>query len=425
MVNRRKVLVGLGSSLSCAWANAATKTPAAAARVVVVGGGFAGASCALTLKAAAPSLSVTLVEPERTYTACPLSNLVVAGIRPMSAQKFGYDRLAARGIAVTHARASDVNPARRHVTLAHGQELPYDRLILAPGIEFDWQAMPGYGKAASARMPHAWQAGEQTLLLRDQLRAMPDGGLVLMAVPESPYRCPPGPYERASLIAHYLKAHKPKSKLLILDAKDRFSKQALFTQAWRRLYGDMVEWHGRSEGGEVVSVAPDAMTVNTDFETFTGNVVNLIPRQRAGAIAQAAGVADASGWCPVASATFESRLQPKMHVIGDAAIANAMPKSAFAADAQAKHCAVQVVRLLAEQAPLPGKLINTCYSLAAPDYGFSVAGVYRPTDDAWVEVAGSGGTSPLQADDEFRRLEAGHAAAWFETLTTELFGGHS
>ncbi len=424
MVNRRKVLVGLGSGLSCAWANAATKAPAAA-RVVVVGGGFAGASCALSLKAAAPGLSVTLVEPKRAYAACPFSNLVVAGIRPMSAQKFGYGQLAARGIAVAHARATAVNAARRHVKLAHGQELPYDRLILAPGIEFDWQAMPGYGKAASVRMPHAWQAGEQTLLLRDQLRAMPDGGLVLMAVPENPYRCPPGPYERASLIAHYLKARKPRSKLLILDAKDQFSKQALFIQAWQRFYDGVIEWHGRSEVGEVVSVAPDAMTVNTDFETFQGNVVNLIPRQRAGAIAQAAGVVDASGWCPVAPATFESLLQPSIHVIGDAAIANAMPKSAFAANAQAKHCAVQVVRSLAEQAPLPGKLINTCYSLATPDHGFSVAGVYKPTADAWVEVAGSGGTSPLQADDEFRRLEAGHAAAWFETLTTELFGGHS
>ena len=227
------------------------------------------------------------------------------------------------------------------------------------------------------------------------------------------------------MIAHYLKAHKPKSKLLILDSKDRFSKQALFTQAWQRFYGDMIEWRGRSDGGAVVSVAPDSLTVNTDFEAFKADVVNLIPRQRAGAIAQAAGVADVSGWCPVVPLTFESRLQPNIHVIGDAAIANAMPKSAFAANAQAKYCAVQVARLLTDQAPLPSKLINTCYSLANPDYGFSVAGVYEPADNAWMEVAGAGGVSPLEAEDRFRRQEADYARDWFASLTFEAFGVRS
>ena len=425
MVNRRKIILGLASGTTGAWIGGTWARRGAAARVVVVGGGFAGASCALALKAAAPSLSVALVEAARTYTACPLSNLVLAGVRPLDAQQFGYDAVSARDVAVLHARATAVNPAKRQVTLGDDAKIPYDRLVLAPGIEFDWQALRGYDEAAAIRMPHAWQAGEQTLLLRDQLRAMPDGGLVLMAVPENPYRCPPGPYERASLIAHYLKSHKPKSKLLILDAKDRFSKQALFTQSWQRFYGDMIEWHGRSQGGAVVSVEPEAMTVNTDFEVFRGDVVNLIPPQRAGAIAQAAGVADASGWCPVFPVTFESRLQPNIHIIGDAAIANAMPKSAFAANAQAKYCAVQVARLLSDQAPLPSKLINTCYSLANPDYGFSVAGVYRPSDDAWLEVVGAGGVSPLQADDDSRRLEARHARAWFETLTSETFGGRS
>ncbi len=422
MVNRRKLLLGLGASAAWGRANA-VKTERGLARVVVVGGGFAGTSCALALKATAPHLAVTLLAAERTYTACPLSNLVLTGTRPMGSQQFGYGSVAARGVAVVHARASAVNAAKRYLTLANGEQLPYDRLVLAPGIEFDWRAMPGHSQAASAQMPHAWQAGEQTLRLRNQLRAMPNGGLVLMVVPDNPYRCPPGPYERASLIAHYLRAHKPKSKLLILDAKDRFSKQALFTQAWQRFYGDLIEWRGRSDGGEVISVAPDTMTVNTDFETFRGDVVNLIPRQRAAAIAQTAGVTDASGWCPVLPVTFESRLQPNIHIIGDAAIANAIPKSAFAADAQAKYCAVQVARLLTDQAPLPSKLINTCYSLANPEYGFSIAGVYRPTDAAWVEVAG--GVSPLAADDPIRRLEATHAHQWFATLTADIFGERS
>ena len=425
MVNRRQIVLGLGLGAVSATAGRSRAQFGAAARVVVVGGGFAGASCALALKATAPELSVTLVEAKRTYSACPFSNLVLAGVRPMNAQEFGYGQVAARGVKVVHERATDVDPVKREVTLTQGQRLPYDRLVLAPGIDFDWQALPGYSEAASERMPHAWQAGEQTLRLRDQLRAMPDGGLVLLVVPGNPYRCPPGPYERASLIAHYLKAHKPKSKLLILDAKDQFSKQALFKQAWRAHYGDMIEWHGRSDGGEVVAVAPEAMSVSTDFEAFKGDVVNLIPQQRAGAVAQAAGVADASGWCPVWPATFESRRQPNIHVIGDAAIANAMPKSAFAANAQARYCAVQVARLLTDQAPVPSKLINTCYSLATPDHGISVAGVYRPSADAWLEVEDAGGVSPLQADDDLRRSEAGYARAWFETLTTEVFGGSS
>ena len=433
MISRRVVLQRLGlANLATAtlptaiWATAsrpALARPAVAARVVVVGGGFAGASCALALKVADPALSVTLVEAERTYAACPFSNLVVAGARSMSAQRFGYASVRARGVDVHHRRAQGVDAEARLLKLQCGDQLAYDRLVLAPGIDFDWQALPGYDEAAAAAMPHAWRAGGQTLRLRDQLRAMKDGGLVIIAVPENPYRCPPGPYERASLIAHYLKAHKPKSKVLILDAKDRFSKQALFFSAWKRLYGDLIEWRGRSDGGEVRSVEPESMRVNTDFESFQGDVVNLIPRQRAGAIAEAAGVADASGWCPVAPLTFASRLQPDIHVIGDAAIANAMPKSAFAANAQAKCCAAQIVRSLAGQPPTVTTLINTCYSLASPDFGFSIAGVYRPSKQAWLEVAGAGGASPLEAEDAFRRLEAGYARDWFATLTTGVYGG--
>ncbi len=251
---------------------------------------------------------------------------------------------------------------------------------------------------------------------------MDDGGLVAMAVPANPFRCPPGPYERASLIAHYLKTKKPKSKLLVLDAKDAFSKQRLFQSAWKALYPNHLEWMSLSSGGKVNAVDPSAMTLSTDFEKYTAKVANVIPPQRAGRIAAIAGVANQSGWCPIDPVTFESPLVPGIHVIGDAAIAGAMPKSAFAANAQAKVCAAAVVRLLAGEKPDEPKLINTCYSVVAPDYGISVAGVYQQSGGRLVEIKGAAGVSPLDAPADFRRTEAIYAEAWFRTITTEVFG---
>jgi hypothetical protein len=270
-------------------------------------------------------------------------------------------------------------------------------------------------------MPHAWKAGEQTLLLRRQLEAMEDGGTVLMAAPGNPFRCPPGPYERASLIAYYLKTRKPRSKLIILDAKDTFSKQRLFQNAWAALYPNL-EWVSLSKGGKVTAVEVGAMTLVTDFGRHRADVANVIPPQKAAAIAEAAGVTDRSGWCPIDPSTFESRLQPGMHVIGDAAIAGGMPKSAFAANAQAKVCAAAVVALLAGgRAPEP-KLANTCYSLVAPDYAISVAGVYRPADGQLKDVEGAGGVSAADAPASIRAEEARLAHGWFNTIAAEVFG---
>jgi NADPH-dependent 2,4-dienoyl-CoA reductase/sulfur reductase-like enzyme len=308
------------------------------------------------------------------------------------------------------------------VRLADGTRLPYDRLVLAPGIALSWDALPGYGAAAAERMPHAWQAGPQTLLLRRQLEAMEDGGLVVIAVPANPYRCPPGPYERASLIAYYLKTRKPRSKLIVLDAKDAFSKQKLFEEAWHLLYPGLVEWVSLSAGGKVTAVDPAALTLTTDFATYKAAVANVIPPQRAAEIAHQAGVADRTGWCPIDPTTFESTLQPDIHVIGDAAIAGAMPKSAFAANAEAKLVAAAVTALLAGRTPPPAKLINTCYSLAAPDYGISIAGVYQPQSGQLADVAGAGGVSPLGAPAPVRQAEAAFAAGWFRTITAETFG---
>jgi NADPH-dependent 2,4-dienoyl-CoA reductase/sulfur reductase-like enzyme len=391
-------------------------------RIVVIGGGFGGATCARVLRGADRQFEVTLVEPNPTFTACPFSNVVIAGLRDIAGQRFGYDAIRAEDIAVAHDEATAVDPQAGRVSLRGGSTLDYDRLVLAPGIAIRWDALPGYNEAAAVAMPHAWLAGDQTLLLQRQLEAMADGGTVVISAPANPFRCPPGPYERASLIAYYLKKAKPRSKLIILDAKDNFSKQRLFQNAWQQLYPNLIEWVSLSNGGKVISVDAKTRTLVTDFATYKADVANVIPPQRAAGIAQLAGVTDATGWCPIDPVTFESRLQPKVHVVGDAAIAGAMPKSAFAANAEAKACAVAVAALLHGEMPSPPKLINTCYSLVAPDYGISIAGVYHPAGGQFAEVEGAGGVSPIDAPADFRALEAAYADAWFRTITAETYG---
>jgi NADPH-dependent 2,4-dienoyl-CoA reductase/sulfur reductase-like enzyme len=392
-----------------------------AGRVVVVGGGFAGATCARVLKKLEPRLDVSLVEPNATFTACPFSNGVVAGLRELRQQQFGYDAVKREGVTLAQTSATAVDAATRSVTLGDGGRLAYDRLVLAPGIDLNWTGLPGYDEAAAEKMPHAWKAGPQTQLLRRQLEAMEDGGLVVMSAPANPFRCPPGPYERASLIAHYLKTKKPKSKLLLLDAKDAFSKQRLFQNAWAQLYPGLIEWVPLSQGGKVTSVDPSSMTFVTDFARHKAAVGNVIPPQRAAAIAARAGVANQAGWCPVEPVSFESTLQPGIHVLGDAAIMGAMPKSAFAANAQAKVCAAAIVAKLAGRPPAEPRLVNTCYSLVAPDYGISIAGVYRPDKGQLADIPGAGGVSPLDADAAFRTQEALYAEGWFRTITSEVF----
>ncbi len=394
-----------------------------AAKLVVVGGGFAGATAARALAAAGHQ--VTMIEADAQYVSCPFSNPVVAGLRDLEDQQFGWEKVTAAGVKLVRARATGVDVAAKRVLL-DGSAAEYDRLVLAPGIDLrlgaDAGALPGYDQAATALMPHAWKAGLQTTLLRSQLEAMPDGGTVVMVVPNNPYRCPPGPYERASLIAWYLKQNKPRSKLIVLDAKDVFSKQKLFQQAWAKLYPGLLEWVSLSDGGKVTSVDPAAMTVTTDFATQHGDVVNVIPPQRAGAIAVAAGVADRTGWCPVDPQSFESTRVAGIHVIGDAAIMGAMPKSAFAANAQAKVCALAITNLLAGRPPAEPRLINTCYSLVAPQYGISVAGVYRPVNGQLTDIDGAGGTSALDAGPDVRAQEAAYADVWYRTITGAVFG---
>jgi sulfide dehydrogenase [flavocytochrome c] flavoprotein chain len=419
--SRRDFLKTAAAGASAAMLSLPAIAQGAGGRVVVVGGGFAGATCARFIRRIDPRISVTLVEANPTFTACPFSNLVIAGLRDLKAQEFGYGKPPSDQVLVQIAPATAVDAQARTITLGNGTSLPYDRLVLAPGIDIRWDGLPGYTEAAAERMPHAWKAGEQTTLLRRQLEAMADGGTVVMSAPANPFRCPPGPYERASLIAYYLKTKKPKSKLIVLDAKDAFSKQRLFQNAWKALYPNL-EWVSLSSGGKVTSVDPATMTFVTDFGRHKADVANVIPPQKAARIAEIAGAADRTGWCPIDPATFESKLQPNIHVIGDASIAGAMPKSAFSANAQAKVCAAAVAKLVAGGKPDEPKLINTCYSLVAPDYGISVAGVYRPGDGQIKEVEGSGGVSPADAPDSARKAEADFANGWFKTITEEVFG---
>ncbi|MGD0104025.1 MAG: NAD(P)/FAD-dependent oxidoreductase [Rhodopila sp.] len=418
MIGRREVVGGAAAMLVTPFVARAQ----APGRVVVVGGGFGGATAARFVHRADPHLDVVLIEANPDFIACPFSNEVITGFRDIAAQHFDYRAIATSGVRVLLAQAAAIDPAARRVMLGDDSVVPYDRLILSPGIDIVWGGLPGYDEAAAEGMPHAWKAGPQTLLLRRQLEAMADGGVVVISAPANPYRCPPGPYERASLIAAWLKANRPRSKLLLLDAKDVFSAQKLFQAAWAQLYPGLLQWVSLSDGGNVTRVDAATNTFETDFGSHKADVGNVIPPQRAGRIAVLAGVADRTGWCPIDPVTFESKLQPNIHVVGDAAIAGAMPKSAFAANAQGKVCAEAVVQLLGGGAPGEPRLINTCYSLAAPGYGISVAGVYRPVNGQFTDVPGAGGTSPLNAPAAQRAQEAEYADAWFKTITGETFG---
>lgn len=393
------------------------------AHVVVIGGGFGGATCAKYLKLADPALSVTLIEPDKKFITCPFSNYVIAGFGTMQAITRDYDALRKKhGVQVVHDFATAIDPAKRTVRLKGGKSLAYDRLVVSPGIELKWGAIKGYDPVAAAAMPHAWKAGAQTLLLRKKLEAMRNGGTFIIVAPPNPFRCPPGPYERASVVAHYFKQHKPRSTIVILDAKDDFSKKGLFTDGWDKLYPGMIKWVPAAQGGTVKAVNTRNMVVETEFDTYKGDVVNVIPPQSAGRIALDAGLADEKGWCPTDPMTFESKKHKGIYVIGDASIAGEMPKSGFSANSQGKIAASAIITDLRGQPPVEASYVNTCYSLLAPDYGISVAGVYRVTAEGIKSIPGSGGLSPREADANFRAEEAKYAQGWYASIAADTWG---
>ena len=395
-----------------------------APRVVVIGGGYGGATCARYIRHLDPDIDVTLVEADTRYFTCPFSNAVLGDLQEMSSISLGYGNLEKQyGVNVIHARASAIDPEKHTVTLADGATLPYRRLVISPGISFLWgEFFAGYDEAASLIMPHAWHGADQLKLLRKQLAGMRDGGVFAIAVPGTPFRCPPGPYERASLVAHYLKRNNPHAKVLILDANETFSKHDLFEEAWETLYPGMIEHIPISAGGLVIGVDPKRMSLQAEAGEFKVDVANVIPFQQAGRLAVDHGLADESGWCPVDLQTFASTLAPDIHILGDSCLSGGMPKSATSANSQAKVCSFAVVSLLRDRDPGPMLYHNTCYSLVAPDYGFSINAMYRYEDNRMKLVERAGGLSPLRATKEYRAKEAAYARSWYASINRDSFG---
>jgi NADPH-dependent 2,4-dienoyl-CoA reductase/sulfur reductase-like enzyme len=393
----------------------------AKARVVVIGGGIGGATVAKYLAVSDGTIEVTLVEPKRSYITCFFSNLYLAGMRSLESLTHGYETLAQRyGINIVHDSASQIDPVAKTVGLKGGGKLSYDRLVLAPGIAFKFGAIEGYDEAATQVMPHAWTAGPQTELLRRQLDSMEDGGVFLIVAPPNPFRCPPGPYERACLVAYYFKQFKPRAKILILDAKDSFFEQDLFQDAWTRLYPGMIEWLPAQFTGGITSVDIKSQSVRTEGDTFKAAVVNFIPPQMAGELAQQVGLADQSGWCPIEPTTFESKLQPGIHVVGDATSAGEMPKSAFLANSQAKACAFAIAAALTGSDRFRSHLFNTCFTFLAGDDAVSDAIAFVP-DGGKFKISDML-ISQVGEDAKTRRQAVQMANGWYAAFTHDVFG---
>lgn len=399
----------------------------AARRVVVVGGGVGGCTAAKYLRKLDPSIQVTLIEAKPAYTSCFMSNEVLSGERTLESLTFGYDGLRRHGVEVVQDRVVGIEPDTKQVITNSGDRLGFDACVVSPGVGFKWDAISGYSEEiANTSIPHAWFAGPQTQLLRDQLTAMPEGGHVIIVAPKNPFKCPPGPYERASQIALYCKHHKPRAKITILDAKDAFSKQGLYIEGWTKLYGygtdnSLIQWVSAAEGGAVEELAPDTRTLVGLVEDFQGDVVNIIPPQKAGAIAFAADLVDGD-WCPVDKRTFESRRHHDIYVLGDASSASKMPKSAYAANSQAKVAAAAIVARFQGKDPGDPTFVNTCYSIVGEDFGISVAAVYSLDSDAnSIEpIPNSGGVSPANASPEIRKREVSYAHSWFKNVINDM-----
>jgi len=413
------------------------------ARVLVVGGGYGGATAAKYLRVLDPAIAVTLVERETLYTSCPLSNEVISGERDIKTLEVGYDGLRQHGVEILHDEAGQIDPVKKTVATAGGKTLEYDALVLSPGVDFDFGAIEGLTRElAETRLPHAWKAGPQTLLLKRQREGMPDGGTFIIVVPPGPFRCPPGPYERAAQVALHCKTHgKAKSKVLILDANDSFSKKALFEQAWKELYGygegGMIEWVPASKDGKVERVDPETLTCYAGFGEYKGDVVNVIPPHHAGKIAKDLGLATFKDkWCEVRPENMESTKQKDIYVVGDACVGgelatnNPFPKSAHMAISQAKVVAASLVARFNGLPPPEPIYTNTCYSVVGHDWGFSVVHLFRVDGGQWVYVKSGSGISPVTMGTKdapkpvprlYRKLEVEYADGWLRNVLADAF----
>ncbi|HIQ07823.1 MAG TPA: twin-arginine translocation signal domain-containing protein [Thiotrichaceae bacterium] len=428
-ISRRKFVQGVSAAAAVGVVGVPSLAFGTGKKVVVVGGGTGGATAARYLKLADPSIEVTIVEKNKDYFTCYFSNEVLGGNRSMDSIKFGYEGLKKAGIKIVIDEVTGIDAAKKEVATQGGEKLTYDRCIVAPGVSFKFDNIEGYSEEiANSTIPHAWKAGPQTIELRKQLEAMKDGGRVIICPPNNPFRCPPGPYERASQIAYYLRQHKPRSKVIIMDPKEKFSKMGLFVQGWKKFYGyetdnAMIEWHGAAEAAGITALNAGTKTITTGFDDIKADVLNIIPDQKAGKIAIVAGLTNDKGWCPIDLGTFESKIHKNIHVIGDAAIAKGLPKSGYAANSEGKVCAAAVAALLAGKEPGTPSYVNTCYSVIAKDWGISVASVHRLSEDGSKIIKVSGGLTLMDASDEVHKREVGYAYSWLKNITTDAFGG--
>ena len=419
-ITRRRFLATTVAASTALWATPllGQKRP----RVVVIGGGAGGATAARYIaKDAKGAIDVTLVEPTRRYYTCFFSNLYLGGFREFASIGHGYGTLAAAyGINVVHDWAVSIDRDKKTVGLAGGGSLAYDRLVLSPGIDFRPGSVRGWDLSQQNRMPHAYKAGSQTEVLKAQMAAMRKGGVYCMVAPPNPFRCPPGPYERISMVAHTLKQTNPTAKILIVDPKAKFSKQGLFEEGWQRHYPGMVERVGPDFGGDKVEVRPGSMEVVIDGEVTKVDVCNVIPAQQAGRIAAVAGLTNKAGWAPVVPHTMQSRADENIHVLGDSSQQGDMPKSGFSANSQAKVCAMAVRGALTDSKVFPARFSNTCWSLIATDDGVKVGASYKATDEKIAKTDGF--ISKTGESAEMRKATYRESLGWYAGISKDMFG---
>ena len=416
----RRSFVGLMASSTAALAAPNIAFGAAKPRVVVIGGGAGGATAARYIaKDSKGEIDVTLIEASKHYYTCFFSNLYLGGFRDYGSIGHSYDELTSNhGVNVVHEWATSVDNAARKVNLGSGASIGYDKLVLSPGIDLKYDSINGYSAAAQSRMPHAWKSGTQVQVLKDQVMNMREGGTFVMVPPPNPYRCPPGPYERVSMIAHMLKNTNPTASIVIVDPKPKFSKQGLFTAGWEKHYPGMVEWIDSETHGGIKSINAETMEIETDLETFKADAACVVPAQKAGAIAAAAGVTDGD-WCPIVPASMQSRADENIYVLGDASVASAMPKSGFSANSQAKVAANHIRGSLTGSKVFDARFSNTCWSLVATDDGVKVGANYKAGEEK-IEVVDKF-ISKNDEDAATRKTTYEESIGWYSGITNDMF----
>ena len=389
--------------------------------VVVIGGGAGGATAARYIAMGSKgAIDVTLIEPTKKYYTCFFSNLYMAGLRDYASIGHTYNALASKhGVNVVHDWAMDVDRTAKTVTLASGAKVPYDRLVISPGIDMKYDSVSGYSAEQQNKMPHAWKSGTQVALLKSQVENMKEGGTFVMVPPPNPFRCPPGPYERVSMIASILKKKNPTAKIIILDPKEKFSKQALFTEGWEAHYGDMIEWIPASISGGVKNVNLDTMEIETDIDTFKADAGSIVPAQKAGGICERAGITKGD-WCPIVPGTMQSAMDENIHVLGDASVASSMPKSGFSANSQAKVAANAIRAALTGSKAFPARFSNTCWSLISEGNGVKVGASYTAGSEK-IDVVDKF-ISKTGEDEATRKSTYEESAAWYSAIAADMFG---